>query len=310
MKKFLTGVIAMGIISILTGCTRTAPINPQESVKSTKESAEVTKSVSHRTKSKDPVTIDYADYPENFMIQLIADQEYVLKNNDSSVNFSATTHALLKSNQILKYADLTSDLSRTVYYRKTEPVLIHYNNKDYIWICEESKDGQLISASFFYPTEYNSFGSDNGNVNLAIGDEILDPADFIMTKSVNCFGSSTSTVHYYVNDQGKPEELSTDDEYYYIDEPYTEEVLSLDDDIKAWVYKDMDASKSSVTKLPAGTTFRRLRIPQNAEYQYVEGILDDGRVMRVIEEYWFSEPTAYQAMLDKDANQFGYSVVQ
>lgn len=72
----------------------------------------------------------------------------------------------------------------------------------------------------------------------------------------------------------------------------------------------MDASKSSVTKLPAGTTFRRLRIPQNAEYQYVEGILDDGRVMRVIEEYWFSEPTAYQAMLDKDANQFGYSVVQ
>ena len=170
--------------------------------------------------------------------------------------------------------------------------------------------GESISASFFYPTEYNSFGSDNGNVNLAIGDEILDPADFIMTKSVNCFGSSTSTVHYYVNDQGKPEELSTDDEYYYIDEPYTEEVLSLDDDIKAWVYKDMDASKSSVTKLPAGTTFRRLRIPQNAEYQYVEGILDDGRVMRVIEEYWFSEPTAYQAMLDKDANQFGYSVVQ
>lgn len=32
--------------------------------------------------------------------------------------------------------------------------------------------------------------------------------------------------------------------------------------------------------------------------------------MRVVEEYWFSEPKAYQAMLDKDANQFDYSTVQ
>lgn len=41
----------------------------------------------------------------------------------------------------------------------------------------------------------------------------------------------------------------------------------------------------------------------------MEGLLEDGRVFRVVEEYWFSEPTAYQAMMDKDGNQFDYCSV-
>lgn len=53
----------------------------------------------------------------------------------------------------------------------------------------------------------------------------------------------------------------------------------------------------------------RLRVPKNEEYSYVEGLLEDGRVFRVVEEYWFSEPTAYQAMMDKDGNQFDYCSV-
>lgn len=92
--------------------------------------------------------------------------------------------------------------------------------------------------------------------------------------------------------------------------PYSDEVLCLDNDINTWVYADENAKNSSVQKVPAGTTFRRLRVPKKAEYQYVDGILEDGRVMRVVEEYWFSEPTAYQAMMDKDANQFDYHVVR
>ena len=121
--------------------------------------------------------------------------------------------------------------------------MTHQNGASFNWVCEED---------------------DSGYVNMKIGDEVLDSADFVMNKNVNCFGYVTSKVHYEINELDKP----------------------------------------------AGTTFHRLRIPQNAEYSYVEAILEDGRVMRVVEEYWFSEPKAYQATLDKDANQFDYSTVQ
>ena len=102
--------------------------------------------------------------------------------------------------------------------------------------------------------------------------------------------------------------VEIDDKFYYINAPYSEQVLCLDNDINTWVYPNKDATESSVEIIPAGTTFRRFRIPKNAEYNFVEGILEDGRVFRVVEEYWFSEPTAYQAMMDKDKKQFNYSV--
>lgn len=276
MRKFVTGVLIMGIVSLISGC------------------------------GAGTTTIDYADYPENFMIQLKADQNYVLKNGENLTDFSAMTHSVVKWKQVLTYGDLKYDLSHAVYYRKTEPVLIHYNDKDYIWICEENSEGKIDGVSFFYLTEYHSFGSDNGTVSLKIGDEILDPSDFVMDKSVNCFGSATTKVHYRINEQGKPEELASDAEFYYIDAPYSEETFYLGDDINTWVYADADSKESTVEVVPQGTCFKRFRIPKNAEYKYVEGILEDGRVIRVIEEYWFSEPTAYQAMMDKDAKQFNY----
>lgn len=256
------------------------------------------------------VTIDYADYPENFMIRLEPDQKYVLKNGDITTDFSAMTHAWPKSRQKLTFGTLTRDLSRDVYYRQTEPILIHYNEKDYIWICEEISDNTFVNASFLYQTQYNSLGSDNGSINLVLDSDITDPSDFVMNKYINCFGDAFTSAHYLVNEKGKPEEIPSGDEFYYVDEPYTEEVLQLDEDINTWVFADESATDSTVEVLPAGTTFRRFRVPKNEEYSYVEGIMDDGRIIRVVEEYWFSEPTAYQAMMDKDAKQFSYSSVE
>ncbi len=308
MRKYVSGVLIMGIIAMLMGCGR----NIEDGAKSASQpgvvQAGITAPKEYREKSNNPITVDYADLPDNFMIQLLPDQEYKLKNGDKSTEFVVKTHALIKAFQKLTYGELEADLSSSVYYKKTEPVLIHYNDKDYIWICKEESDGCLSSTSFFYITEYNSFGSDNGSVNVTIGDAVIDPADYIMYKSVNCFGSAKAIVHYEINSVGKPEEIPSDDEYYLIESPYSEEVLCLDEDIHTWVYEDADAKKSKVVDIPAGTKFKRLRIPKNAEYNYVEGILEDGRVMRVVEEYWFSEPTAYQAMMDKDGKQFTYSV--
>lgn len=283
MLKYLLGVIALGIVFAIPACAKNTDI-------------------------VGPNTIDYDAYPDDFMIRLKPDTEYMLKDGDKFTLLSADTHALLKSNKVLKYGDLESDLSRAVYYRKTEPVLIHYNDKDYIWICEENKEGMIVSASFYYVSEYNSLNGDSGQLNMTIGDKILDPGDFVMNKSLNCFGPVSAKVHYEVNELGKPQELENDDEFYYLDEHYTDEVLCLDNAINTWVYENAEATESEVMILPEGTEFRRLRIPKNVEYSFVEGVLEDGRVFRVVEEYWFSEPTAYQAMMDKDGSQFDYHV--
>lgn len=253
------------------------------------------------------ITIDYADYPENFMIQLKPDQKYTLRNADTSKEFCANTKGVFKSGRKLTFGDMEADLSTAVYYQETEPVLIHCNGKDYIWICEESEYGDILSASFYYVSEYNSLCCDSGIANVRIGDEVLDPNDLVMSKALDCFGFATAKVHYRINEQGKPEEIQTDDEYYIIAAPHTEDKMCLEEDIHTWVYADANTKTSSVETIPAGTTFYRLRVPKNEEYSYSEGILEDGRVFRVFEEYRFSEPSSYQVMLDKDGKQFSYT---
>ncbi len=291
MKKFIIGVLTMGIISMLMGCN--GNLAGTDGTKVTKET----------------VTIDYAEYPENFMIQLAAGQKYALKNGDTTTEFCAKTNEKIKSRQIMTFGNHEVDLSNTVYYRNTEPVLIHYNGKDYVWICEKSESGGLIGASFYYFIDDNSRGSDSGSINLRIGSEVLDPDDFVMEKCVDCFGLALTEAHYRINEKGKPEEIPSDDAYYYIESPDTEDKLRLEDDIHTWVYADAGAQTPTVEDLPAGTMFHRLRVPKDEEYSYVEGILDDGRVFRVVEEYWFSEPTSVQVMMDKDGKQFSYSFV-
>ena len=63
--------------------------------------------------------------------------------------------------------------------------------------------GMIVSASFYYVSEYNSLNGDSGQLNMTIGDEILDPGDFVMNKSLNCFGPVSAKVHYEVNELGK-----------------------------------------------------------------------------------------------------------
>ena len=301
MKRVLIGVMTVGLFALLMGCNN-------KSDEQTKDADAVVAKQEYTRIIRNGNTIDYADYPDNFMIRLEAGQEYVLQEGDKSINFCAQTKED-KSKVFLRYGEHIEDLSSEVYFRRTEPILIRCNGHDYIWICEENDDGTLIGAACYYITEYNSMGCDSITIDMKLGEEVPDPTDFVMSEAVNCFGPATTSVHYRIDECGKPEELANDDEYYYIEAPYKDELLRLENDIHTWVYADAEAKKSSVTDIPAGTTFRRLRVPKDSENNYVEGILDDGRVIRVVEEYWFSEPTAYQAMMDKDKNQFKYTVV-
>lgn len=79
----------MGIISMLAGCGNN-PVNEPETR---------TASKAHRANSKQAITIDYSDYPDNFMIQLLPGQKYTLKQGDSTTEFCANTDAWLKGNQ-------------------------------------------------------------------------------------------------------------------------------------------------------------------------------------------------------------------
>ena len=252
------------------------------------------------------ITIDYAAYPQHFMMRLISDRKYLLKNDDTSSVFFANTKNPINDRYIMHFGNFDVDISSDVYYRKTIPVLIRYNNKNYIWICEESADGKLIAASFYYITQYDSVGSDTGSVNFTISDEILNPADFVMLNNVNCFGPALAKAHYKINEVGKPEEISNDEKNYYIEAPFSEELLTLKNDIRTGIYANSSSKIAFVKKLPAGTKFCRFRVPKNSKYNFAEGILEDGRVFRVIEEYWFSEPEAYHAMLDKTGKRFEY----
>lgn len=289
----------MSIFSFLTGCGHTGTKNTTDDMKEIK------------AKPVENGVIDYADYPENFMIQLQPDTDYILKNGEEEIKFSVNTHAFLKSRQIMVYGEKEYDISSAVYYRKSEPVLIRNNGKTYIWICETLKDGTLTDTAFYAENAYGSFNQDNGYVYMKIGDKVLDPVKFAMNTNISCFGDAQSVDYYTINeDYGKPVELEEDKPYYYVIPPYSEEKLRLEDDINAWVYSDTETKKAKVLKLPAGTEFKRYRVPIGERYSFVDGILDDGRVFRVVEEYWFSEPEAYQAMMDADKEQFSYSVVE
>ena len=303
MKRLIIGVISMGIISMLTGCSK-PPTGGTDASKPISE-----ESTSESQISKDPITIDYAEYPEDFMIKLVAGQKYVLKNGETLIDFCANSISTEKSEQILEYGECKADISGAVYYGETVPVLIHYNDKDYVWICEQSENNDLLSASVYYVTQNNSMGNDSCILNIKMGDDILDPNDFTITNMANCFGTVMYESHYRVGNTGKPEEIETDDKYYGIEESYMKEQLRLDNDIHTWVYANADTQGHSVQDIPAGTTFYRLRIPKDEEYCFSEGILEDGRVFRIIEEEKFSEPSSYWVTVDMDGHKFGYSVV-
>ena len=263
-----------------------------------------------REESDKLITVDYSEYPENFMIKLLEGQRYLFKYGDSITEFIAKTKGPNKNFGKLTYGDYEVNLDSCVYYNKTEPILIHFNGKDYIWICEEGSDGNLISASFYGFLPNNSVVSDNGIIHINIGDKILDPSDFTMLKSVDCFGAANTKIHYRINETGKPEEIQTQEEFYYIETPDSKELLRLENDIHTWVFDDANSDIPAIETLSAGTLFYRLRIPKNEESGYTDGILEDNRVFRVIEEYKFSEPVSYQVMKDMDGKKFSYSFVK
>ena len=284
MKKLIMGVMVMSILSIQTGC-RISDI------------------------SENPITIDYADYSDDFMIHLAAGQKYILKNGETLLEFCAKSTDQKEENQILKYGEYQTDISNAVHYKQTEPVLIHINDNDYIWLCDQTESKTMLKATGYYVSQYDSLSKENYSINIKIDDNILDPNDFVMTEVMDCFGMVFSEIHYRIGEYGKPEVIESDDKCYSINEADAKEILCLDSDIHTWVYADADTEEYTVENIPAGTTFNRLRIPKDEEYSYAEGILEDGRVFRVIEEEKFSEPTSYVVMLDMDGHQFEYSVV-
>ena len=318
MKKLIIGVMAMGIISMLTGCmgTETGAVNASKTTSEDPISEDPTSEdpipeepIIEDPISEDPITIDYADYPDDFMIRLLAGQKYILQNKDTAIEFCANSKSKAESDQVLEYGESSADISSAVYYGATEPVLIHYKDNDYVWICEQHQNNNMLHAYVYYVVQNEIHGSDNCGIDIYFDGNILDPNDFVMGETMECFGMVSSEIHYRVGETGVPERIETDDEYYSIEESYTKELLRLDNDIHTWVYEDADAKEYTVTDILAGTTFYRLRIPKDDEFVYAEGILEDGRVFRVIQEEKFDEPSSYMVMRDMDDHKFEYSVV-
>ncbi len=253
--------------------------------------------------------INYADYPDNFMLRLEAGQKYILKNGESLRDFCAESTVAEKSNRILQYGEYVIDISGAVHYGYTEPVLIHYNDKDYVWICNHNNNN-LPGAYVYRVTDNGLSGGDNCIINISGFDRVLDPNDYEAACVKECFGIALSRVRYRVGETGKPEEIETCDRFYGIEEHYRKQLFRLDTDIHTWVYANAEAEACTEADIPAGTGFHRFRIPRASEHGYVDGILEDGRVFRVIEVKRFSEPNSYYEMRDMNNHKFTYSVVK
>jgi len=293
MEKYILLVAVLVLSGVIVGCT----------IKDNGSGDNATKN------GKESIIIDYAEYPENFMIQLESDTEYLLVDGDTQTKMSATMKAKNVKKQVLVWGDASTSLEFPVNYGYSEPVLIHYNNTDYIWIGKKNNEGELYNQYVYYKNEQGEIKSGNSEIKITISDNVLDPADFVLIGYIDCFGHVLKDVHYTINEEGKPVEIENEDSFDYVASSYTQQWFELDEDINTWVYKDENATEYTIETLPQGTKFRRFRVPKNEEYSYSEALLEDGRVMRVVEEYWFSEPEDYQAIMDYDGEQFAYHEV-
>ena len=74
-------------------------------------------------------------------------------------------------------------------------------------------------------------------------------------------------------------------------------------DAQVLIFANADAAEGKEETLPSGSVFTRLR---TSKWLYTDLLLEDGRVFRVEERYFFSEPRAIMDVRDLAGKQFEY----
>lgn len=243
-----------------------------------------------------PHVLSYDDYDENFIIRLEADVSYTIKRGNESFPCFVRLTAGPSGKRELRWQDKTCDLTGMLRPEGRLVYLVHSGAQDYIYLYAPS--GEI---SYYGLREKWISGIDHALFKFL--EEPSDPQHLVITRQIDVVGFALARVEAYVNEQGVVKEYPSEGKYYYC-LPEFRHKMELEDDVRVLVLPSEESSddEAEATQVPKGTRFTRLRALKNA---YVTDVLlEDGRVMRFDEQYWFSEPSAYQALLDLDRKQF------
>ena len=247
-----------------------------------------------------PIVFDYASQPEEFVVKLKPNQKYTIVRGKDSFPFSLT----LKNDMLLDNG--TSHLiwnkidreARMLRAGERVPYLIHADGKDFLYIYGD-KAGDL---NFIELSDTNSVrGADNAQLHFF--EEPKDPKNLPVRIGINVLGPAAAELRYHVGKLGKPTPNENPDGYRYCIAENRKEKLVATKDARVLIFANADAAEGKEETLPSGSVFTRLR---TSKWLYTDLLLEDGRVFRVEERYFFSEPRAIMDVRDLAGKQFEY----
>ena len=247
-----------------------------------------------------PIVFDYASQPEEFVVKLKPNQKYTIVRGKDSFPFSLT----LKNDMLLDNG--TSHLiwnkidreARMLRAGERVPYLIHADGKDFLYIYGD-KAGDL---NFIELSDTNSVrGADNAQLHFF--EEPKDPKNLPVRIGINVLGPAAAELRYHVGKLGKPTPNEDPGGYRYCTTADRQEKLVTTKNALVLVFANADAAEGKEETLPSGSVFTRLRTSKRL---YTDLRLEDGRVFRVEERYFFSEPRAIMDVRDLAGKQFEY----
>ena len=247
-----------------------------------------------------PIVFDYASQPEEFVVKLKPNQKYTIVRGKDSFPFSLT----LKNDMLLDNG--TSHLiwnkidreARMLRAGERVPYLIHADGKDFLYIYGD-KAGDL---NFIELSDTNSVrGADNAQLHFF--EEPKDPKNLPVRIGINVLGPAAAELRYHVGKLGKPTPNEDPEGYRYCTSADRKEKLVTTKDTRVLIFANADAAEGKEETLPSGSVFTRLRTSQHL---YTDLLLEDGRVFRVKERYYFSEPRAVMNVVDFADQPFEY----
>ena len=265
--------------------------------------------------NKDSIIIDCAKNFEDFMMKIENNTYYCFINGDEQTQLLVNADAENKKDRYLQWGAKTRDISGVVEYAAREAYFIHLGDVNGLWLVANDPDRDVLKITTYRLHDNGNIDSDNINYGMKYAEgELIDPSKLKLIREIKCIDTVTATAEYHLTNAVKPELNDDGGLYYYVDKEYCEEefVLQAGADIKAWIVPEKEGAidkcmgEYPIETIPACTKFRRYRIPRKASRSYVDLRLEDGRIMRVVEEYRFIDSDSYQEMLDAEGQPFEY----
>jgi len=267
-------------------------------------------------RSKDKaIVIDCDEYPRAFMIRIERDKLYSIKYGEDAIQLKVVTDVLLREEQYLMWGNRKKDISRVLEQARRELFFIHFDEVDALWMIADDEDYSVAPVSVFRLYSNGNISMENINAGLIYDyGDVLDPRQLMLKRAVYCVGPVVTTAEYYLNNLAKPQLSENGNLYYYVDEEYAREIFEFgtEKDIYAWKVPvqeddiDISVEKAPVVRIPGGTKFCRLRVPRRASHSYIDLGLEDGSIIRVMEEHRTVDDQPVQIMMDANKEQFTY----